>query len=87
MVGMTKFAPRSSRPNGVPRRANRAWAGRGTGEQCDLCHQIIEEEQVEYEVELAEMHDRTLTLHLECYQRWTLSRDIFGDLDADCEEG
>jgi len=40
-----------------------------------LCHQVIEEGQVEYEIELPEVRDRTLTLHLECYERWTLSRD------------
>ncbi|HEY2591282.1 MAG TPA: hypothetical protein VGI35_06790 [Steroidobacteraceae bacterium] len=41
-----------------------------------MCHQVIEEEQVEYEVELPEVRDRTLTLHLECYERWTVSRDV-----------
>jgi len=79
MAGMMKFAPRSSRPNSAPRKANRAWAGRGTGVRCDLCHEVIEEDQVEYEVELPDVPDRALTLHLQCYQRWTLSRDVFGE--------
>ena len=86
MVRAIKSSPHSSKPGGAPRKANRAWAGRGTGARCDLCHQIIEEEQVEYEVELPEVRDRTLALHLECYERWTLSRDVlsrgaFGDQD------
>jgi len=76
MVQAIKLSPRSSRPGGATRRANRAWAGRGSGALCDLCHQVIEEEQVEYEVELPEVRDRTLTLHLECYERWTVSRDV-----------
>ena len=76
MVQAIKLSPRSSRTGGVPRRTNRAWAGRGTGARCDLCHQVIEEEQVEYEVELPEVRDRTLTLHLECYERWTVSKDV-----------
>jgi hypothetical protein len=76
MVQPIKLSSRSSRPGGAPRRANRAWAGRGTGAQCDLCHQVIEQGQVEYEIELPEVRDRTLTLHLECYERWTVSRDV-----------
>jgi hypothetical protein len=86
MVQAIKLSPRSSRSSGAPRKPNRAWAGRGTGARCDLCHQVIEEEQVEYEVELPEVRDRTLTLHLQCYERWTLShdslpRDAFDDHD------
>ena len=76
MVQAIKLSPRSSKSGGAPRKANRAWAGRGTGALCDLCHQVIEEGQVEYEIEVPELHDRTLTLHLECYERWTLSRDV-----------
>lgn len=78
MVQAIKYGPRSSKPSGTSRRANRAWAGRGTGARCDMCHQIIEEDQVEYEIELPE-HDRTLTLHLECYERWTLQHEVFDD--------
>ncbi len=69
MVGSSKFVP-----GGKP--ANRAWAGRGTGARCDLCHEIIDADQVEYEVEVPERHNRFLTLHLDCYERWTMSRDV-----------
>lgn len=83
MVQPMKYGPRSSKPAGAERRESRAWAGRGTGARCDLCHQIIDEEQVEYEVELHDVRDRTLTLHLDCYERWTLSHEAFGDPNDD----
>jgi hypothetical protein len=81
MVQAMKFDPSSHEPAGRPRKANRAWAGRGSGARCDLCHQIIDEDQVEYEVELPEVPDRTLTLHLGCYERWTLSHEAFDNLE------
>ncbi|HXS28219.1 MAG TPA: hypothetical protein VN730_11185 [Steroidobacteraceae bacterium] len=81
MVQAVKLGPRSSKTGGAPRTTNRAWAGRGSGARCDLCHQVIDEDQVEYEVELSEMRDRTLTLHLECYERWTMAREVFDDFD------
>ena len=81
MVQATKYGPSTSKPAGGPRKANRAWAGRGSGGCCDLCHQVIDEDQVEYEVELAELPDRTLTLHLECYERWTLSHEALEGFD------
>lgn len=79
MVQAIKYGPRSSKPAGAPRRTNRAWAGRGTGARCDLCHQVIDEDQVEYEVELHDVSDRTVTLHLDCYERWTLSHEALDD--------
>jgi len=79
MVQAIKYGPRSSKPAGAPRRTNRAWAGRGTGARCDLCHQVIDEDQVEYEVEIHNVPERTVTLHLDCYERWTVSREAFDD--------
>lgn len=80
MVQATKYGPRS-KPASSPRRSNRAWAGRGTGRRCDVCHQVIEEDQVEYEVEIPEAPDHTMTLHLECYERWTVTHGPFNDPD------
>lgn len=81
MVQAIKYGPRTTKPAGAPRKPNRAWAGRGSGARCDLCHQVIDEDQVEYEVEIPDVRDRTLTLHLECYERWTISHETFDDLD------
>jgi hypothetical protein len=58
-------------PFGIPRRT---WAGRGSGGPCDLCHQIVQPHQVEYEVELVLGNlPRVLHLHFECYQEWALN--------------
>lgn len=52
----------------------RTWAGRGTGSFCDLCHQPIEADQVEYEVELPpDSQVPVLNLHLACYEKWCSS--------------
>jgi hypothetical protein len=84
MVGIPKLEPRTAQSMRAPRRTpGRTWAGRGTGAQCDLCHRIIDAEQVEYEVELAEPPNRIITMHLDCYERWSISREAFGSLDEE----
>jgi hypothetical protein len=86
MVSVSKFVPRTGHSTGAAAadgapggtrgpQPNRAWAGRGSGALCDLCHQTIDEDQIEYEVELPETRNRILTLHLDCYERWVVSGD------------
>jgi hypothetical protein len=61
--------------DGLDGKPARAWAGRGKGTRCDHCHQPIEADQVEYEIELsANEHPRTVTVHLDCYEEWILLR-------------
>lgn len=79
MVGECKSATPAARQPGLPRKTmDRTWAGPGSGARCDLCHRVIDEDQVEYEVELSEARNRIITLHLECYERWTIARDALG---------
>jgi hypothetical protein len=76
MVGASKFTSGTTSTLGPAREAaNRTWAGRGSGARCDLCRGIISEDQIEYEVELADARNRVLTLHLDCYEQWAISRD------------
>jgi hypothetical protein len=57
-------------PNEIP---PRTWAGRGQGACCDLCHEPIDTDQIEYEVELAaDLRSRTVRLHLDCYEQWVV---------------
>ncbi len=82
MVGTPKLEPRTAQSMRAPRRMpSRAWAGRGTGARCDFCHRVIDKEQVEYELELPEPPNRILTMHLECYERWTVAREALGSVD------
>ena len=51
----------------------RTWAGRGRGTRCDHCHQPIEADQIEYEVELtSDELLQTVSLHFDCYEVWIL---------------
>lgn len=83
MVGAPKFVPRTQQSasgpaagcGGLDRRARRAWAGRGSGAVCDVCHQTIDEDQIEYEVELCGGSKEFLTLHLDCYEQWMLTHE------------
>lgn len=75
MAGVSKSAAGAEQAAGAPRRAPaRTWAGRGSGGTCDLCRLVIDEDQIEYEVEL-DSHNEILTLHLDCYERWALSHE------------
>ena len=57
--------------NSVSESVHRAWAGRGTGARCDLCHEPIAADQLEYEIELRPATcARAMILHLGCYERW-----------------
>jgi hypothetical protein len=58
----------------------RTWAGRGKGTRCDHCHQPIEADQIEYEVELtADERLQTVSLHFECYEEWILLHPPSGE--------
>ena len=55
------------------RKPERTWAGYGTGADCDVCHRVIEPNQIEYEVELADGSAmQVLHLHRQCFQQWAL---------------
>lgn len=73
---VTQQVQRSSETDAVEEsneRPARAWAGRGKGTCCDHCHQPIETDQIEYEVELlVDSRPKTVTVHLECYEQWIL---------------
>ena len=51
------------------------WAGNGTERRCESCGQIIEPDEVEYELDFSE-HGAAITLrmHLECWEDWRLER-------------
>jgi hypothetical protein len=52
---------------------SRTWAGHGRGTLCEHCHQPIEPDQIEYEVELtAGRLVETVSLHLDCYEEWIM---------------
>jgi len=65
--------PEVSGVEGSYEKPARTWAGHGKGTSCDHCHQPIETDQVEYEIELAvDRHPRIVTVHLACYDQWIL---------------
>jgi hypothetical protein len=43
------------------------FAGKGTGQFCDLCEQAITADQLEYELDIV---GRTLRFHQECLDMW-----------------
>ncbi len=50
----------------------RTWAGNGTGATCNGCGSSIQEQEIEYEIELPPGTDApTLHFHLDCYKTWT----------------
>jgi hypothetical protein len=50
----------------------RTWAGNGSGAACVLCENPIEAQQIEYEVEWQNGHDRQLLrFHELCYRLCT----------------
>ena len=48
------------------------YAGKGTGQRCDVCEQAITPKQLEYEVDVA---GRTLRFHQHCLDMWRRARD------------
>lgn len=82
-MGQPASAPDGVRAGGRGTQPNRTWAGRGSGARCDLCHLRIDEDQIEYEVEVGEARNRIITLHLACYEQWTLSGDSLERLSED----
>ena len=54
-----------------PEPPQKYFAGKGTGQRCDLCEQAITEEQLEYELDLG---DRTLRFHEKCLDMWRQAR-------------
>ena len=62
-------------PTPLPyRKPERTWAGYGTGADCDVCHRVIEPNQIEYEVELAAgSATHVLHLHRQCFQDWAVN--------------
>jgi len=75
-MGMARKLERSTEEGAVEKsygRPARAWAGRGKGSCCDHCHQPIDADQIEYEIELVvDKHRRIARVHLECYEEWML---------------
>jgi hypothetical protein len=73
---VARKAERSSEADAVDgsyKRPARAWAGRGRGSRCDHCHQPIDADQIEYEIELPKgKHPQSVTVHLDCYEEWIL---------------
>ena len=55
-------------PPGPPQKY---FAGKGTGQFCDLCEQAITAEDLEYELDTG---GRTLRLHEECLDVWRQAR-------------
>jgi len=48
------------------------FAGKGTGQRCDVCEQPITAEQLEYELDIA---GRTLRFHERCVDMWRQARE------------
>jgi hypothetical protein len=47
------------------------FAGKGTGQRCDVCEQAITVEELEYELD---MSGRTLRFHEKCLDMWRQAR-------------
>ena len=55
-----------------PDRLGRCWVGTGTARPCDGCDTTITEDQMEYELDLADT--RTLRFHDKCFTAWRAAR-------------
>jgi hypothetical protein len=52
-------------------RPPRMWAGHGSGATCSVCARSIQQQDIEYEVELPPGSERrSLHFHFSCYQGW-----------------
>ena len=62
----------------LPRLAqSRTWAGPGTGKACALCDQLIQVDEVEYEIEdRADGRVQVFRLHLACQGVWQDVADL-----------
>jgi hypothetical protein len=54
-----------------PEPPQKYFAGKGTGQRCDVCEQAISAEELEYEVDV---DDRTLRFHEKCLDMWRQAR-------------
>ena len=54
-----------------PEPPQKYFAGKGTGQRCDVCEQAITGEQLEYEVDV---DGRTLRFHEKCVDMWRQAR-------------
>lgn len=51
----------------------RLWAGPGTQCRCESCGQIIEPDELEYELEFRHAsQSMTIRVHLQCWENWHL---------------
>jgi hypothetical protein len=49
------------------------WAGSGTQCHCDSCEQIIETDEIEYDLDYCQdVHAITLRLHSRCWDGWSI---------------
>ena len=54
-----------------PEPPQKYFAGKGTGQLCDLCEQAIPAEELEYELDLG---GRTFRFHEKCLDMWRQAR-------------
>jgi hypothetical protein len=55
------------------------WAGRGTRSRCESCEQIIEADEIEYELDFCQDGNAiTLRMHLGCWEDWSLQEKAAG---------
>jgi hypothetical protein len=54
-----------------PEPPQKYFAGKGTGQLCDMCEQKITAGQLEYEIDV---NDRTLRFHERCADMWRQTR-------------
>ena len=50
-----------------PELPHKYFAGKGTGQRCDVCEQAITDDQLEYEIDVSE---GTLRFHNTCLDMW-----------------
>ena len=52
------------------------WAARGSQRRCESCEQIIEPDEIEYELDYSQDGCAvTLRMHSECWEDWSLERE------------
>ena len=67
------------------RRPERTWGGRGDGAPCAICDELVQQDEVEFELDFGRSEDDPglgndgmgLLVHLRCFQAWELERQNF----------
>ena len=68
-----------------PRRPDRMWGGPGNGQRCAICTEVLDREEMGFDLEFAGAGPAGSAInyhaHVRCFAAWEFERDSFGTVD------